>query len=40
MATRSRGSDWETDEMAAKQGHAEWAVGRQQADRVAVSESA
>ena len=40
VATRSKGSGWETDERFIKQGHAEWAIGRLQADRVAVSESA
>ena len=39
VATKSKGSDWETDETFIEQGYAEWAIGRQQADRVAVSES-
>jgi len=39
VATRSRGSGWETDERFIKQGYAEWAIGRLQADQVAVSES-
>jgi hypothetical protein len=39
VATRSGGSGWETDETFIEQGRAEWAIGRQQADLVAVSES-
>lgn len=37
VATRSRGSGWETDERFIKQGYAERAIGRLQADQVAVS---
>lgn len=40
VATRSKGAGWETDDMVIEKGYAEWAIGRQQADRVAVSESA
>lgn len=39
-ATRCRESGWETDASFIEQGYAEWAIGRPQADRVAVSESA
>jgi hypothetical protein len=39
VATRSGESGWETDETFIEQGRAEWAIGRQQADCVAVSES-
>jgi len=38
VATRSKGSDWETDETFIEQGRVEWAIGRLQADQVAVSE--
>lgn len=38
VATRIKGSEWETDKMFIEQGNVEWAMGMQQADSVAAFE--